>query len=63
MFETNNLEAVWVAFLQNRVGNRFLTPLFYIEIDADVTTGLLATEQMDDRNPHPVQSYDVSSRY
>ena len=34
-----------------------------IEEDTDVTTGLLPTENENDRNPHPVQRYDVSSRY
>lgn len=34
-----------------------------VEEDADVTVGLLPMENENERNPHPVQRYDVSSRY
>ena len=39
---------------------QLLSPL---DNDPEVTTSLLSSEVQENRNPHPVQSYDLPSRY
>ena len=35
----------------------------FIDVNKDVNTSLLSSEQLPHAEPHPVQTYEVSSRY